>query len=111
MVDSPILSGDELAVIRSRVDAGNVDDLDVDALLDHIDAITDSYNDLVSRTAQHNDQVQVRMLELEEKGLAQADEIAVYRGVYRAVEKFVHEIDKAAPILSDYFRAATAQET
>lgn len=48
-----LLSRDELNLIRAKVAAGDVDDLDAGALLDHIDARDAAYEELVQKSGRN----------------------------------------------------------
>lgn len=54
----PVLTEDELQLIRAKVAGGSFDDLDAEVLLDHIDAISASYEELVQRGNQEADRAQ-----------------------------------------------------
>lgn len=58
MTHSLLLTAEELQRIRARLESDDFDYLDVAALFDHIDAITGSYEAMVTRTAEHNNQAQ-----------------------------------------------------
>lgn len=64
---TPVLTRDELELIRARVAGGTFDDLDAGALLGHIDAIADSYEDLVQRGANEADRVTALILTKDEE--------------------------------------------
>jgi hypothetical protein len=64
---APVLSEDELQLIRAKVAGGSFDELDAGALLDHIDYLTDAYEQLVQRGAQEADRGQALVLEKEEQ--------------------------------------------
>lgn len=65
--NAPVLSEDELKLIRAKVAGGTFDDLDAGALLDHIDYLSNAYEQLVQRSGAEADRAQVLVLEIEQK--------------------------------------------
>jgi hypothetical protein len=63
----PVLTGGELELIRAKVAAGTFDALDAGALLDHIDYVTDAYEQIVQRSAQDNDRTHALVLAKDEE--------------------------------------------
>ena len=106
--DNPILTAEELNVVRGKLDCGTIDDFDVAVLLDMIDALTDSYEQLGKRSAEEANRAQALVLKKEEEIAAHDD---LHRQAANRIEQLIRDLalaNEAIDASRDVLRRALA---
>lgn len=90
----PVLTRDEIAAIRAKLDAGTVDELDIEALLYQIDVITDSYEDLVRRSAEEANRTTALVLAKEEDIVSLTKEVRYLESELRDMNRLAMNLTR-----------------